>query len=240
MLGKKITISLIVLAVLAVVFFSWQQADENNQPVALAGPAIEIASASHDFGVVKYGEVVSHNFVVKNNGNKPLQITKLSTSCGCTSAKMADEDKIIPPGESREVQVSFDPAVHKDDGDLGELTRIIYIKSNDPDNPEAEAQIFANVIKPEKFKTIEVIAKQWEFLPNSIRVKEGDYIRLEIESEDVKHSFALPDFNINEDINPGKTTVIEFLADKKRTYDFRCRVLCGQGHSQMKGQLIIE
>lgn len=111
------------------------------------GPKIEIPLPVHDFGIVIYGDVVEHIFTIKNTGNEPLQILKLSTSCGCTSASVAEDDKIIQPGEDIDMLVSFDPAVHKDDSDLGELTRIVYIVTNDENNPEIEAKITANVIK---------------------------------------------------------------------------------------------
>src|SRR3989344_4008688 len=40
-----------------------------------------------------------------------------------------------------------DPAVHKDDTDLGDINRIIYITTNDPNQPRLEAEITAQVIK---------------------------------------------------------------------------------------------
>jgi hypothetical protein len=45
------------------------------------------------------------------------------------------------------ISVSFDPAVHKDDTDLGELTRTIYIDTDNPNFPKLTSTITANVIK---------------------------------------------------------------------------------------------
>jgi heme/copper-type cytochrome/quinol oxidase subunit 2 len=45
-------------------------------------------------------------------------------------------------------------------------------------------------------KEIEVIAKQWSFEPDPIRVKKGDLVRLHIKSIDVDHGFALPDLKL--------------------------------------------
>jgi heme/copper-type cytochrome/quinol oxidase subunit 2 len=50
----------------------------------------------------------------------------------------------------------------------------------------------------------------------------------------------IPEFKINEDINPGQKTVINFIADKKGVFDFSCSVACGRGHGQMTGQIIVE
>ena len=118
-----------------------------NQPDTIKGPAIKIIPETYDLGTVIYGEVAKHIFTIENIGDEPLEILKLSTSCGCTKALMADEDKIIVPGQSVELAVTFDPAVHKDDTDLGDISRIIYIVTNDPNQPRLEAEITARVIK---------------------------------------------------------------------------------------------
>ncbi|MDO8554409.1 MAG: cupredoxin domain-containing protein [Candidatus Micrarchaeota archaeon] len=86
---------------------------------------------------------------------------------------------------------------------------------------------------------INVTAKQWEFSPNVITVKKGDNIRLMITSLDVKHGFMLPDFNINKQIEPGETTIVEFVANKTGEFDFRCSVMCGAGHMEQTGKLIV-
>jgi len=224
-----------------------QNTDEvSGQKELVQGPKIEVSTGSHDFGTVIYGDVVEHNFTITNIGNQPLEILRLSTSCGCTEASMEDSDKTIAPGKSVLMRVTFDPAVHKDDSDLGNLTRIVYIKTNDPANPEIEVTINAFVVKEDsnsqndQVKIIKMTAKKWEFSPNPIKVKQGDKVRLEIESIDVAHSFALPDFNIDQRLEAGEKVVVEFLADKKGTFDFHCTIFCGTGHSNMNGQLIIE
>ena len=45
------------------------------------------------------------------------------------------------------VFVSFDPAIHKDDSDLGDVTRSIYIDTDQKLFARIEASIHANVIK---------------------------------------------------------------------------------------------
>jgi len=118
-----------------------------NEADQKEGATIEINEKLFDFGVVKYGDIVSHVFKITNQGSEDLEIFKISTSCGCTKASVEEEDKIILPGKTVDLIVTFDPAVHKDDTDLGELQRIIYIKTNDLINEEAEVKITANVIK---------------------------------------------------------------------------------------------
>ncbi len=89
-------------------------------------------------------------------------------------------------------------------------------------------------------KEFTMTAKQWAFDPSEIRVKAGDTVRLKVKSIDVTHGFSLPDFNIDEKLEPGKEVAVEFIANKKGTFTFFCSVLCGQGHKDMKGTLVVE
>lgn len=84
-----------------------------------------------------------------------------------------------------------------------------------------------------------MIAKQFEFIPSTINVNQGDMVVLKITSADVDHGFSLPEFNIRENIIPGEETTITFFADKTGTFEFHCDVYCGSGHMDMKGQLIV-
>lgn len=88
-------------------------------------------------------------------------------------------------------------------------------------------------------KEFDMIAKQWEFTPNTIEVNQGDTIKLHIKSTDVTHGFKLLEFGVDESLKPGKTVDVEFIADKTGTFTFACSVFCGSGHSGMKGQLIV-
>lgn len=108
-------------------------------------PKISIVPQAFDFGQVKYGDVVQATFKLKNDGGSDLEIVRVSTSCGCTKAEV--NKNTVAPAEEITLIVFFDPAVHEDDTDLGEVTRIIYVKSNDPTTPEAEVKIMANVYK---------------------------------------------------------------------------------------------
>ncbi len=106
---------------------------------------VSITPATQDLGTVVYGDITKTNFILTNFTNNNVNITKISTSCGCTSAKSNKES--LSPYESATITVSFDPAVHKDNTDLGELTRTIYINTDQPNFKQILATITANVIK---------------------------------------------------------------------------------------------
>ncbi len=91
-----------------------------------------------------------------------------------------------------------------------------------------------------KVKLFNMTAKQFEFSPKQIKVSAGDTVRLTIKNLDVAHGFAINEFNVNQSLPAGKTTTLEFTADKKGVYRFYCSVVCGSGHLSMVGQLIVE
>ncbi len=94
--------------------------------------------------------------------------------------------------------------------------------------------------EPQNIKEISVTAKQFSFEPNPIVVSKGDKVRLSITSQDVTHGFSINDYNINVQVPPGKITLVEFLADKAGTFEIKCSVVCGSGHSAMRGSLIVQ
>lgn len=61
---------------------------------------------SVDFGVVARGAVCSTRLVVKNIYQETIQITNVSTSCGCSAAKPSANQ--IPSGQEAYIEVSMD------------------------------------------------------------------------------------------------------------------------------------
>jgi heme/copper-type cytochrome/quinol oxidase subunit 2 len=107
---------------------------------------------------------------------------------------------------------------------------------------------------------IEVTAKTFEFMPNEIHVKAGERVQIKLGSADRAHGLKLNIYSegATEDGNPGlvfdhpqddakvekhKDRVIEFVAARAGTYDFKCSVQCsmiGHGHDRMTGKIIVE
>lgn len=86
-------------------------------------------------------------------------------------------------------------------------------------------------------KSFELVAKQYAFEPALITVNKGDQVRLFITSADVAHGISIPAFDATTILSPGKTTELDFIADKAGVYEFRCSVQCGEGHSHMTGAI---
>ena len=109
--------------------------------LSVAPPKIQFKEETWDFGKVKQGEVLIHEFVVKNIGEAPLSILKVRTSCGCTAA-LVSEQKIAPGKEGR-IKVTFNS------GGYGEkVAKSIYVDSDDPARPNAELTIVAEIETP--------------------------------------------------------------------------------------------
>lgn len=70
-------------------------------------PVITFNEATFDFGKIAQGEVVRHQFTLKNIGKAPLIISTVEPSCGCTVMRDWPKDPIAP-GKSATIEVEFD------------------------------------------------------------------------------------------------------------------------------------
>jgi len=122
----------------AVLVPAWAAAAE---PASAAGPRITVDEQDYQFGRVPNDRAVEHVFKVTNAGTKPLVITRVSTSCGCTAAMM--ESSVVDPGKTGRLRVSFNPR-----GQHQVVSRTVTIHSNDPESPALQIKITAEVAAP--------------------------------------------------------------------------------------------
>jgi len=74
------------------------------------------------------------------------------------------------------------------------------------------------------------------FMPNEIRVKEGDKVKIIFTNVGGTHDLVLPDFGVATTITKtGESDVLEFTADKKGTFEFYCSI--GNGYHRQMGQI---
>ncbi|QDV17911.1 hypothetical protein Pan153_25670 [Gimesia panareensis] len=86
------------------------------------------------FGSMAVGQSMSHKFIIKNEGEVPLEVKKGKTTCKCTLSEM--QDNLIPPGESAEVELTWTPKAAQER--FGQ-TATVY--TNDPEKKEIKLQI---------------------------------------------------------------------------------------------------
>jgi cytochrome c oxidase subunit 2 len=65
-------------------------------------------------------------------------------------------------------------------------------------------------------------------------------VRFELEAADVLHAFFVPELRLKQDAVPGRTISGWFEASKAGTYEIACAEICGQGHTRMRGALVVE
>ena len=75
---------------------------------------------------------------------------------------------------------------------------------------------------------------------NDLHLPANETIVLAIKSQDVLHSFFLPNLRVKQDVVPGMVQYVWFNANKTGRYDLVCAELCGWGHYKMKGRLSLE
>ncbi|MFV0267690.1 MAG: DUF1573 domain-containing protein [Draconibacterium sp.] len=102
-------------------------------------PVAAFEPTSFDFGDMKQGDKKSHTFQLTNNGKSELLIRRVRSSCGCTA--VAPSKKIIAPGETAPIEVTFDSR-----GKRGRQSKSITVITNDPKNPTATLRVSSNII----------------------------------------------------------------------------------------------
>lgn len=87
-------------------------------------PEITFKDTLFDYGRVIEGKQVEASYRFTNTGKKPLILTRVEPSCGCTVAKDWPKDP-ISPGESGQINISFDS-----NGRTGSQKKIISVIAN--------------------------------------------------------------------------------------------------------------
>ena len=72
-----------------------------------------------------------------------------------------------------------------------------------------------------------------------LRLPLGRAAKLTLRSDDVIHSFWVPEFSQKQDAVPGIVTTVVVTPDKLGTFDVVCTELCGLGHALMRSNVIV-
>lgn len=87
---------------------------------------------------------------------------------------------------------------------------------------------------------IRAIKNEWRFEPNEIIIPADSVVRLRIFNEDsYAHGFAIEELGIDKYMPPLEEIVVELANIKPGRYEFFCSVLCGKGHFEQRGVLIV-
>jgi hypothetical protein len=108
--------------------------------MACAGPKLQVQDPTFDFGEAYQGDKVSHVYQIANQGDEPLLIDRVRSSCGCTAVLISAKN--LPPGGTGELQANFDSSRFR-----GDVVKTIYLYSNDPNQPVVQLQMQGKVLE---------------------------------------------------------------------------------------------
>jgi hypothetical protein len=101
------------------------------------GPVIKFNVVVHDYGTIYQGADGNCNFSFKNEGDEPLILSNVRSSCGCTVPSWP-KDPILP-GQTSSIKVTYDTKR------LGTISKQITVSSNATE-PSLVLNIKGNVI----------------------------------------------------------------------------------------------
>ncbi len=90
-------------------------------PKPKGGPKIAFEKKVHEFGTIKEGDVIKHQFFFKNTGNEDLLIMDATATCGCTAPGFSFFP--LKPGDESAITVTYNSA-HKAGPQRPEITVI--------------------------------------------------------------------------------------------------------------------
>lgn len=113
---------------------------QDGAELVAPGPHITFDVKSYDFGDITQGDKVAYTFEFTNDGDAPLILSNVKTTCGCTASSWPTE--AIAPGAKSKIDVTFNST-----GKVGKQNKVITIMSNGSNNPET-VKIVTNILKP--------------------------------------------------------------------------------------------
>jgi cytochrome c oxidase subunit 2 len=112
----------------------------------------------------------------------------------------------------------------------------------------ASATLLGQLAPPKNALEIHVVAKQWMWKVqqpsgareiNALHAPEGVPVKLVMTSQDVIHSFYVPEFRMKQDVLPGRYTEAWFQARYPGTFHLECAEYCGTDHARMGGVVVV-
>ena len=91
---------------------------------AQRGPRLEVEPESWDFGRAGPGELLVHDFELRNTGNRVLSIGRIASACACAATVL--ERSEVPAGGTAILRVTLDTRGYR-----GVLERWLTVSSND-------------------------------------------------------------------------------------------------------------
>lgn len=98
---------------------------------------ITFDKTTFDYGTIKPSSDGTRFFTVTNTGDKPLIISNVKPSCGCTTPEFNTDP--VMPGKTSKIKVGYNTTLN------GPFNKMIEVFSNDPANSRSVIYIKGNV-----------------------------------------------------------------------------------------------
>lgn len=153
----------LIIVLLGGAYLLLEGSNKGSKPIATYSantkerPQVKIEKTSSDLGKIKVADIKEKDFIVKNTGNKDLQLYNISSSCNCTTGqiiyqgkagkeygmhKQSEEIISVAPQTEVKIRVIYRPYLMPV---YGTVEREVYISTNDPKNPKLIFKIKAFV-----------------------------------------------------------------------------------------------
>jgi heme/copper-type cytochrome/quinol oxidase subunit 2 len=82
-----------------------------------------------------------------------------------------------------------------------------------------------------------VQASSFNYSPSVLQVDPGDWVTIELSSQDVTHGLYIDGYDLEVHADPDQPARVSFKADQRGSFRIRCSVTCGALHPFMIGEL---
>ncbi|HYC84610.1 MAG TPA: DUF1573 domain-containing protein [Chryseosolibacter sp.] len=119
-----LTVSALAIVVLSIAQELVIRANHSSMPSSETA-VFKWDATTHEFGTIKAGVPVTHEFSFTNTGSAPLIISSVQTSCGCTVTEYSKDP--IEPGGTGHVKATYNAAK------VGQFTKTVTVNANTDD-----------------------------------------------------------------------------------------------------------
>ena len=88
-------------------------------------------------------------------------------------------------------------------------------------------------------RTVEIVARRFQFTPAEITLKRGEAVVLRLRSEDVVHGFFTRALGIDATIDPAAPLELPLTPKEVGRFPIICDHFCGAGHGGMKMTIVV-
>ena len=82
--------------------------------------------------------------------------------------------------------------------------------------------------------------KRYAFEPAEIHIRKNETVVLDVITADVQHGLEIPNFGVREPVQPRFTTSVTLTPQQTGEFPMACSIICGPGHDDMLGKLVVE